>query len=94
MNQKWQYLEQRPHKWRKQLYFKGKRLRPYVVWIGMQTENLTISEAADNWDLPIDAIKEAIAYCESETNLLNKEAKEEKQLLEAKGYSIAPKIIN
>ena len=90
----WQYLEERPHPWRKQLYIKGKRLRPFSIWMTMQVENLTAQEAAENWDLPLAAINEAIAYCESERKLLEREANEEKKRLETKGYSLAPKIAN
>ena len=31
----WQYLEKRPHPWRKQLYFTGKKLKAFDVWMDM-----------------------------------------------------------
>ncbi len=94
IEKQWQYLERRSHSWRKQLWFKGKRLRPFTVWMTMQIENLTAQEAAENWDLPLAAINEAIAYCEASRELLEREAREEKKRLEAKGYSLGPKITN
>lgn len=88
----WQYLEQRPHPWRKQLYFKGKRLRPFTVWITMQVEKMSLEEAADNWDLPLAAISEAIAYCKANQELLKFEAEEERRYLEERGIPLEPKV--
>lgn len=90
----WQYLEARSHPWKKQLWFKGKRLRPYAVWMTMQVEKMTVEAAAENWGLPLAAINEAIAYCTASSELLEREALEEKRRLEAKGYSLGSKIAN
>ena len=92
MTSQWQYLEQRPHPWRKQLYFKGKRLRPFSVWITMQVEKMSPDQAADDWDLPLAAVNEAIEYCETERELLEREAEIERCYLEEKGISLEPKI--
>ncbi len=40
------------------------------------------SEAADNWDLPLQAIFEVIDYCQSHQDLLQQEAEIERQYLE------------
>jgi uncharacterized protein (DUF433 family) len=88
----WQYLEQRPHPWRQQLSFKGKRLRPFTVWMTMQVELMTPEEAALDWDLPLAAVQEAIAYCEANRELLEREAEAEGRYLFEKGISLEPKI--
>jgi uncharacterized protein (DUF433 family) len=88
----WQYLEKRPHPWRQQLHFKGKRLRPFTVWMTMLVEKMSPSEAADDWDLPLAAVSEAIAYCEANQELLQREAEEERRYLEERGISVEPKI--
>ncbi len=88
----WQYLEQRPHPWRKQLYFKEKRLKAFDVWITMLVENMSPEEASEDWDLPLAAVEEAIQYCETHQDLLRQEADEERHRLEAKGISLEPKI--
>ncbi len=90
----WQYLEKRSHPWRKQLYFKGKRLRPFTVWITMQVEQMTPSEAAEDWNLPLAAVQEAIEYCEANRELLNYEAELERRYLEEKGISLEPKVVH
>ena len=88
----WQYLEQRPHEWRKQLYFKGRRLRPFTVWSTMQVEEMTPSEAADNWNLSLDEVAEAIAYCEANQDVLKQDAEAERSYLEERGIDLEPKI--
>jgi uncharacterized protein (DUF433 family) len=86
----WQYLEQRPHPWRQQLYIKGKKLRAFTLWVNMMVNEMTPEEAADNWDLPLAAILEVINYCQVNQQLLKQEAEEERRCLEAKGVSFEP----
>ena len=88
----WQYLEKRPHSWRQQLHFKGRRLRPFTVWMTMLVEKMSPEEAAIDWDLPLAAVKEACSYCEANQELLKKEAEEERRYLEERGISVEPKI--
>ena len=88
----WQYLEQRPHPWRQQLYIKGRRIKASTVWIDMLANELTPEEVAENKDLSLAAVKEAIAYCESHQDLLRKEAQIERQRLESKGISLEPQV--
>ena len=88
----WQYLEQRPHPWRQQLYIKGRRMKASTVWIDMLANELTPEEVAENKDLPLEAVLEAIKYCESHQELLRKDAQIERQRLESKGISLEPQI--
>ena len=91
---KWQFLEPRPSSWRKQLYLKGRKLTAFTVWSDMIANEDTIHETADNWDLPIEAIKEAIEYCETNRELLKSEAEEERRYLEERGVVLEPKVAN
>jgi len=84
----WQYLEKRPHPWRQQLCFQGRRLKAFDVWSDMIVNDMTPQEAALNWELPLAAIYEAIDYCERNQQLLKQEAEEERHRLEAKGISV------
>ena len=52
----WNHLEQRPHPWRRQLYFKGKKLSAFAVWMDMIVNHTTLEETAENWDLPVGAV--------------------------------------
>ncbi len=86
----WQYLVEHAHPWRKQLYVKGRKLRAFTVWRDMIANKLSLEEAAENFDLPLDAISEIVQYCESHQDLLNMEADEERLRLEEKGVSLEP----
>ncbi|NEP61682.1 MAG: hypothetical protein F6K31_32810 [Symploca sp. SIO2G7] len=71
---RWQYLEQRSHPWRKQLYLKGSKLRAFTLRANMVANEMTPEEAADNWELPLAAIYEVIEYCQTHQELLAREA--------------------
>lgn len=89
--QKWMYLVDQAHPWKRQLFVKGRKLPAAVVWSGMLVNKLSREQAADNWDLPVEAIDEILAYCEENKALLEMEAAEELRRLEQKGISIEPK---
>ena len=88
----WQYLAKRNHPWRKQLYVKGQKLLASTIWQDMIANEMSVEEAADNWNLPLEAINEVIRYCESHNDLLKLEADEENYRLVAKGVSFELKI--
>lgn len=85
--EQWQYLLARPHPWRKQLYIRGRKLLASTVWQDLVTNQMSLEEAAENWDLTLSAIDEVIRYCESHQELLKSEADEERYRLEAKGVT-------
>lgn len=91
-NRQWQYLEKRPHPWRQQLSFKGKRLKAFDVWMDMTVNGETPEEAAENWDLPLEAVREAIEYCQTHQELLRQESEKERRYLEERGIPLEPKV--
>ena len=40
---------------------------------------MSAEEAADNWNLPVEAVREAVRYCEAHSALLRMEAEEERK---------------
>ncbi len=87
----WQYLVERPHPWRRQLYIKGRKLLASTVWRDAIANEMSPEEAAENWDLPLAAIQEVMHYCERHQELLQLEAEEERYRLELKGVSLESK---
>jgi len=81
----WIYLCDRPHPWRRQLYIKGRKLMASTVWSDMVANQQTPEEAAEDRDLPVAAVIEAIRYSEENLDLIRMEAQEEKQRLIAPG---------
>jgi uncharacterized protein (DUF433 family) len=86
----WQYLIARPHSWRKQLYIKGRKLLASTIWRDMTANQMSPEQAAENWDLPLSAIYEAIDYCQKYQEILKLEADEERYRLEVKGVQVEP----
>jgi uncharacterized protein (DUF433 family) len=88
---RWRYLVEHTHPWKKGLFVKGRKLPAAVVWTTMLANKLTVEDAADNWDLPVEAIQEILEYCELNKLFLEMEANEELRLLEEKGIGVAAK---
>lgn len=83
----WQWLVERPHPWRRQLWIKGRKLQASAVWLDAQANGLSAEETAENWNLPLSAVEEAFAYCETHRALIEAEADEERQRLLAEGIN-------
>jgi uncharacterized protein (DUF433 family) len=86
----WQYLVERPHPWRRQLCVKGRNMTAAQLVGAMKANSLTATAAADDFDLPITAIDEAVRYCAAEAELLALEADEERRRLIERGYRLEP----
>ena len=60
----WKYLAPNPKSAYKQLFLKGTRIRADVVYqLSVGREPMTPEEIAADYNLPLEAIREAIAYC-------------------------------
>ena len=86
----WSFLVARPHAWRRQLYVKGSKLSAAQVWRDMLVNGQTEAEAASGWDIPVDAVREAVQYCSENRALIAAEAREERQRAAAAGVRVAP----
>ena len=66
----WKHLGPHPQSSYKQLFLKGTRLRAEWVYArvvdGDPPEGLTPEEIAEDMNLPLEAVREAIAYCEAD----------------------------
>ncbi len=82
----WRYLCSRPHPWRTQLYIKGRKLLASTVWNDLIANGMTAEEAALDRDLPLEAVLEAIRYCEVNRDLIQLEFEEERTRLLASGH--------
>ncbi len=85
----WTYLVERPGSWKRQLFVKGRRLTAAQVWLDMKANQMTQSEAAENCDLPREAVAEIVNYCENNAALLQMEADEERLFLSAHGVRLS-----
>jgi len=89
----YEYLEPRPHPWRKQLYLRGRNMTVGQLVATINADKMSPEEAADNFDMPLAQIHEALAYFEANRDLVTTELREDRRRLEAKGYAVEPPIV-
>ena len=85
----WQYLAANPNSCYKQLFVKGTRIRARVLY-GMfmsADEPMTPEEIAAEFNLPLQAVQEAIAYCQANPPEIAQDAQREERLMEASGMN-------
>lgn len=82
------HLAPNPNSAYKQLFVKGTRIRARVLygWYACE-EPRSPEEIAADYNLPVEAVKEAIAYCESNPPELLEDYRREEALMEASGMN-------
>jgi uncharacterized protein (DUF433 family) len=85
----WNHLAPNPKSAYKQLFVKGTRIRARVLYgLFMSAEEpMTPQEIADDYGLPLAAVQEAIAYCQSDPPEIKKDFEREELLMEACGMN-------
>lgn len=86
----WTWLVQRAHPWRRTPAIKGRRILASTVWRTMLANSMTAEEVAEDLDLPLAAVREAIGWSEANQELIELEAQEEQRWLEARGVQVGP----
>lgn len=81
----YQYLESRPHPWRKILWIKGRHMHAWHVVATLLREGEIPEETAKNFGLPVEAVREALDYYRRNKTLVDAETEEEGQRLRANG---------
>lgn len=91
-DEQYEHLEWRPHHWRKQLSLKGRKMTVGQFVYAMRAADWDVAEAARQYDLPLAAAQEAVAYYRRHRGLVDGEAAEETRRLTAKGvlHDLAP----
>jgi uncharacterized protein (DUF433 family) len=85
----WKYLAPNPKSAYKQLFISGRRIRARTLY-GMYMsaeEPMTPDEIAREYDLPVEAVKEAIAYCQSDPPEIREDFEREERIMEATGMN-------
>ena len=89
-NELYEHLVARPHPWRQQLALKGRNMTVGQLVATMRADDFTPVEAAEEFDLPLAQVREALAYYDAHRDLVDAELREEKQRLRDKGYPVEP----
>jgi len=83
----WTYLEMRPRSFYRQLFVKGSRItaRSLYGWYKNAENPFTLEQIASEFNLPLPAVQEAIAYCQANPPEIEEDQKREDALAEAMG---------
>jgi uncharacterized protein (DUF433 family) len=99
----WKYLAPNPKSNYKQLFIKGTRIRARTLYgfFMSEEEPRTPEQIAEDYELPVEAVKEAVAYCESKPPEIEEDFRREEALMEATGmndpnykYHPKPKVLS
>jgi uncharacterized protein (DUF433 family) len=101
MSTTWQYLAPNPKSSYRQLFVRGTRLRAEVLygWTVDGSQPLTPEEVAESFHVPLEAVLEAIAYCQSNPPEIDHDRAAEEALLRASGidpvtYRGTPRLLS
>jgi len=85
----WKYLERRPGSSYQQLSIKGRRIWAWTLYCEVMNEKepRTPQQLAEDFDLPLEAVQEAIAYCRSDPPELREDHRKDALLSEAIGMN-------
>ncbi len=89
-----QYLVARPETGRKQLYLKGRNMTVGQLVYTMRANQMSPEEAAEDMDLPLEQVLEALAYYQTHQPLIESEAEEEKQHPVSQGVQLEPAAVH
>ncbi|HMF15095.1 MAG TPA: DUF433 domain-containing protein [Gemmataceae bacterium] len=85
----WKYLERRPGSSYEQLCIKGKRIWAWTLYCEFvnEKESRTPEQLARDFQIPLEAVQEAIDYCQSDPPELREDHRKDDILAEAIGMN-------
>ncbi len=93
-DERYEYLEWRPSRWRKQLSIKGRKMTVGQFVYAMRAAGWDVAEGARQYHLPLAAAQEAVAYYRRHKDLIIEEAEAEKRSLIEGGYLREPAALS
>lgn len=83
----WRYLDRKPGSFYRQLFVKDRNIAARTLYSAFvrEEDRRTPDQIAEDYDLPIEAVREAIAYCESNPPELTLDWEAEQALQKAAG---------
>ena len=89
----YRYLVTRSEKGRQQPYLKGRNMTVGQLVYKMRANQLSAEQAAEDMDLPVEQVVEALAYYHTHRELIESEVEEEKRYLLSHGVELEPGVV-
>lgn len=92
-NERWMWLIEQPHPWRRQLWIKGRHMTAGQLVGHVNGNQWTPEEAARQFDLPVEAVLEARQYVEANRELIEAETVEEERAAARMATAHPPEVV-
>jgi hypothetical protein len=80
------YLVERPDKGSQELYIRGTGVRASTIWHDRYISQRHPRHIAHDRDIPVDAVYEALAYCQDQWEVVCHEKDREHEWLQQRGF--------
>ena len=82
----YRYLEPRADKSSQELFVLGRGIRASTIWHDLYIQRFSPEQIASDRGLPIEAVYEALAFCQENWEMICREKDDERQYLEEIGF--------
>jgi uncharacterized protein (DUF433 family) len=89
----WKHLVARRHPWRKQLFLKGRNMTVRQLVGTVKANKFSEVQAAKDLGLPVEAIREALAYFDANPEVIELDAAYERYLRKIRGVGRGPQPV-
>lgn len=87
----YQYLGPKRGSMYRQYFVKGRGIRAASLYHALQEPDaMTPEEAAADWSVPVEAVYEAVDYCQKHQDVLRQDWEEEEALMKERGHDKPP----
>lgn len=83
---RYRYLEARPDKRTREMFLHGAGIRVSTIWHDRYISRMTPDQIARDRDIKVEAVYEALAYCQGNWEIICQEKDRERAILEQKGF--------
>lgn len=78
----YRYLDSRPEKNSEELFVRGTGIRASTIWHDRYVSRMTPDHISSDRDIPVEAVYEALAFCQEEWENICRQKDSERQRLE------------
>jgi uncharacterized protein (DUF433 family) len=82
----YRHLEQRPDKRSQELFVRGVGVRASTIWHDRYVSRRSPAQIAQDRDIPLEAVYDALAYCQEHWETICREKDSESERLRQRGF--------